>query len=153
MKPAEPKKDCEWLKEKSERDKERNIVHDNIFELKEQIASLNSYLTTQIKLSSKTDEELERKHNEIMKKVEELEERQRETANQVEMLNHDIHNGWKTGFINEVTDRMFGLFETQMVNKHETQMETEKRKSKNWVEFFKIAGIILASSWFTNLVT
>lgn len=153
MIPAETKKDCEWLKEKKERDKEREGVRKNVCELRKQIEALNSYLTTQIKLSSKTDEELETKHGEILKKVEALKEKQNETASQVERLNYDIHNGWKTGFINEVTDRMFNLFETQMGNKHETEMEKQQRKTKSWMEFFKIAGIILASSWFTKLVT
>jgi vacuolar-type H+-ATPase subunit I/STV1 len=153
--PKEPG-DCNYLKEKPERDKIRVTIQDNISELKEQVKALNSYLTTQIKLSERMDNDLEKQYTSLKSMLQEAKEKQEQTDRELRDLRDHLDNGWRGGLKTDIVTELFSLLKSTygfgLNYKTEIAKQTHESKMKSIGTIGAIITAILASPWITKWI-
>lgn len=151
--------ECYYLSEKAERDRVRKTVWDQIKSVDEKVESINEYLTTQLNATAERNEEQDKQLEELKGLIQENAAIQIEAEKKIEALSIHLNNGWKTKFMEELTNKLFHMLEAtgSQVYKLRTQQEDLKAKQEElkkmkieknkavWLEVLKLVGTVVAT--------
>jgi len=146
------KLECYYLIEKANRDRVRETVWNKIVNVDSRVETLNEYMTAQLEATVKYNEDQDKRLEELKALVQETAAVQSETEKKLESLEKHLNNGWKTKFMEELTDRLFKMLEVTggqlfgLKTKQEELKQIKIEKSKIiWLEIFKVVGTVLGT--------
>jgi len=116
------------------------------------VETLNEYMTAQLEATARYNEDQDRRLEELKALIQETAAIQSETDKKIDSFERHLNNGWKTKFMEELTDRLFKMLEVigghsfGLKSKQEELKVIKIEKSKTiWLEILKIAGTVLGT--------
>ncbi|HPF17012.1 MAG TPA: hypothetical protein PLN92_05460 [Thermotogota bacterium] len=144
--------ECHYLIDKPNRDRVRETVWNKIVNVDSRVETLNEYMTAQLEATARYNEDQDKRLEELKALIQEAAAVQSETDKKIESFEKHLNNGWKTKFMEELTDRLFKMLEVTggqlfgLKTKQEELKVVKIEKSKIiWLEIFKVVGTVLGT--------
>ncbi len=143
---------CNYLEDKPNRDRVRETVWNKIVNVDSRVETLNEYMTAQLEATARYNDDQDKRLEELKALIQETAAMQSETDKKIESFEEHLNNGWKTKFIEDLTDRLFKILEVTggqlfgLKTKQEELKVVKIEKNKTiWLEIFKFAGTVVAT--------